>query len=443
MFVDFLLKVFENNIDKTAMVYKDKEYTYGYLLEEYYNWNRYLKINKIEQNEAVALKSDFNPSSVSLLISLINNKNIIVPLSLNIEDDSEYLKVSEVSYKITIDENITTKYINYEQEHHLFNKLIEKNNSGLVLFSSGTTGKPKGAVHNLDLLLEKFKKSGKVFKTISFLLFDHIGGFNTLFYCLSNGGTLVTVENRTADEVCRVIEKYEVELLPTSPTFLNMILANRSYEKYNLNSLKIVSYGTESMPKSTLDKMNILFPKMSFKQTYGLSELGILSTKSESSNSLWLKIGGEGFKYKIVDDILWIKSTTSMLGYLNAENPFDEQGFFNTKDKVEVKGEYIKFLGRDSDIINVGGLKVYPAEVENVLMEIDEIQDVLVYSEKNHLIGNIVVADILVDCEFRNKEFIYKIKNYCKDKMEKYKIPVKINFSDNSFNGYRFKKNRK
>ena len=78
----------------------------------------------------------------------------------------------------------------------------------------------------------------------------------------------------------------EEELLLTAPTFINLILMSRTYKKYDLYSLKIVSYGTESMPESTLRLFHKLYPKVKLIQTYGLTELGVMRTKSKNSESL-------------------------------------------------------------------------------------------------------------------------------------------------------------
>ena len=96
-----------------------------------------------------------------------------------------------------------------------------------------------------------------------------------------------------------------------------------------------MTYGTEPMPESTLKAMHKILPNVRLKQTYGLSELGIMPTKSEDNTSLYMKLGGDGFETKIVDDILYIRAKSAMLGYLNAPSPFDKDGWFNTKDKVE------------------------------------------------------------------------------------------------------------
>ena len=120
------------------------------------------------------------------------------------------------------------------------------------------------------------------------------------------------------------------------------------------------------MPENTLERIHELLPGVRLQQTYGLSEVGILRSKSKSSDSLWVKVGGEGFETRIVDGMLEIKARSAMLGYLNAPSPFTNDGWLKTGDVVEQDGEYIRILRRDSEIINVGGEKVYPAEVERV-----------------------------------------------------------------------------
>ena len=93
-----------------------------------------------------------------------------------------------------------------------------------------------------------------------------------------------------------------------------------------------------------------------------------MRTKTKDDNSLSMKIGGEGFKVKIINNTLYVKSISNMIGYLNAKQPFDKNGWINTGDKVKVeKNGYITILGRKSDIINIGGEKVFPQEIENIL----------------------------------------------------------------------------
>jgi|APSaa5957512622_1039677.scaffolds.fasta_scaffold22382_2 long-chain acyl-CoA synthetase len=443
MLPSFFIERFKSNKEKTAIIWRDQEYTYNWLLNSFEKAKTFLIENKINTSDIVALHADFTPSAIAFFLALIDNGNIIVPVSFSVKDPEDYYSIAEVGSIIEIrDDKQILKKLPQDVSHKILIELKQRKHPGLILFSSGTTGESKASVNDFRSLLNKYKIKHKPLVTISFLLFDHIGGINTLFYILSNAGTLIALEDRSPENVCKLIEKYNVELLPTSPTFINLILMSRSCEKHDISCLKLVTYGTEMMSETTLKLFAKFFPKIEMKQTYGLSELGILRSKSKSSDSLWLKIGGEDYNTKIVDNILFIKSKTAMLGYLNAPSPYDKEGWFNTQDRVEVNGKWIRFLGRDSDIINVGGEKVYPAEVENIIQEVENVAEVSVFGEKNIIIGEIVCAKVrLIDNE-ESKVFKKRLKKYCNKRLERYKVPVKIEITDKKLYSIRFKKTR-
>jgi acyl-coenzyme A synthetase/AMP-(fatty) acid ligase len=215
------------------------------------------------------------------------------------------------------------------------------------------------------------------------------------------------------------------------------------YKKYDLSSLKRITYGTEVMPQFTLNRLKDIFPDVVLQQTYGLSEVGVLRSQSRDDGSLWVRIGGEGFQTKVVDDILWIKSDYRMIGYLNAPSDFDEQGWFNTNDKVEVDGEYFKILGRTTDIINVGGQKVYPAEIEDVILSLHNIGDVAVFGEANPLLGQIIVAKVILKDEEPISEVKKRIRKACKNKLTSFKVPAKVMLAEGQLHTSRHKKTRK
>ena len=194
------------------------------------------------------------------------------------------------------------------------------------------------------------------------------------------------------------------------------------------------------MPETTLRRFHDLFPEVQLKQTYGLSELGILRSKSKGSDSLWVKVGGEDFQTRVIDGLLEIKAKSAMLGYLNAPSPFTDDGWFKTGDSVLTDGEYIKILGRQSEIINVGGEKVYPTEVESVIHEIDNIAEVTVFGKKNAITGNIVCAKIRLENPTDAKDFVKMVKKFCRSRLQAFKVPVKIELVEQKQYSKRFKK---
>jgi acyl-coenzyme A synthetase/AMP-(fatty) acid ligase len=442
MDISFLLDNIEKNKNNEAVITDQKVYLFSDIYDEYLVAKKLLQDNGINNN-IIAIIADFNPKSIAIIMALIESDCILVPISLTIKTVDSYIRIAECEFIVDLrNGEPKVEKIDIQVKHEMLLGLRGKA-PGLILFSSGTTGEPKAALHNLNFLLEKFKKPGKVMRTVTFLLFDHIGGFNTLLHTLSSGGVIVLLPSRDADVVCAAIERHKVELLPASPTFLNLLLLNKMYEKYDLSCLKLITYGTEPMPQSTLDLLYAIFPNITLKQTYGLSELGIISTKSESSNSLWVKIGGDGVETKIIDEILYIRTKSAMLGYLNASSPFDQDRWFNTKDKVETRVDgFVKILGRVTDIINVGGEKVYPIEVESIVMRFAGVKDARVFGEKNPIVGNIIVAEISIESENNNKEFIKNLRNYCIKNLDKFKVPVKFTLVEDNLHSDRFKKKR-
>jgi len=238
------------------------------------------------------------------------------------------------------------------------------------------------------------------------------------------GGTAVISDNRTPEEICRVIQKEKIELLPVTPTFLNLMLASGCHREFDLSSVKLISYGTEVMPESTLLRMRDAFPSARLLQTYGLSEIGVLRSKSRDSGSLWVQVGGHGFETRVVDGVLHVRSQSAMVGYLNAPSPFDEDGWMNTGDRVEVDGDYMRILGRESDVINVGGEKVFPAEVEAVLLAADNVAEATVYGVPNAIIGKIPAAYLTLHQEEDAIALKFRLRKHCLSTLKPFQVPM-------------------
>src|SRR5262249_7446361 len=273
--------------------------------------------------------------------------------------EEEFIEIAQADMVIDVgdDNKVDLRQRSEFSRHPLLAELAARQHPGLILFSSGSTGKSKAILHDLVPMLAKYLSPRPANRIVCFLLLDHIGGVNTMFHTLSHGGTVIPVADRTPAAVCKTIERHRAEILPTSPSFLNLLLLSGAYRDYDLSSLRIVTYGTELMPATTLSRLREALPGVDLRQTYGLSEVGILQSKSRPDGSLWLKVGGKGYETKVVDGVLWIRAESAMMGYLNAPPAIDEEGWFNTNDVVEQDGEWLRFLGRRSEIINVGGVK--------------------------------------------------------------------------------------
>lgn len=437
------LKLFSN---ADAVIFDGTTYSYEYLLGAVTDWQEFLTRNGIAAGDVVVLEGASSVYTCSGLLALIDRGAIVVPLStLPAAKRAEFLDVAQVECVVTVDDagGRTVTRTGRRADHELFGRLRQDERPGLVLFSSGTTGRSKASVLDFSKVLARYGPPKRAQRILSFLNLDHIGGVNTLFHTLSHGGAVVTIGNRTPDGVFATIAAHRVEVLPTTPTFLNMVLISGVLERHDTSSLSLITYGTEPMPLQTLQRLAAVLPQVRLKQTYGLSEVGIVPTRSREDGSLWVKLGSSaGFQYKIVDDILWVRSDMAMLGYLNAPAPFDEEGYFNTQDVVETDGDYVRILGRRSEIINVGGEKVYPTEVENVLLEVPNVADVMVSGHPSPVTGMVVKATVRLAEPEEERIAISRIRAHCRTRLEAFKVPQLIVVSDAAQHSDRFKKIR-
>ncbi|MGE3853028.1 MAG: class I adenylate-forming enzyme family protein [Planctomycetota bacterium] len=446
MRLDWLLERFATARKTVAFVHEDRSVSYGQLVDQVAAFERRLADEGVKRGERVVILGDYTPEAFALVLALARHGNVVIPLTReSVVELSMALVISGSDWIFEFAAAAThptlTRHV-VEVDNAMMREFIAGCAPGLVFFSSGSTGKPKGILHDLERVASKFLKPRSPVVAIPFLMFDHFGGFNTILAITSSLGTVVSVAERSVARICGAIQQYRVSLLPTTPSFLNLLMAARAHEAYDLSSLRRITYGTEVMPQATLDRLARALPGVVLQQTYGLSEVGVLASKSRDDGSLWMRIGGEGFQTKVVDSILWIKSTYSMVGYLNAPSNFDAEGWFNTQDRVEVDGEYFRILGRVTDLINVGGQKVYPAEIEEVIMTVPNIVDVAVFAESNALLGQIIVARVaLVEPESVDS-VKSRIRVACKASLAAYKVPAKVVIATDAIYTARYKKSR-
>lgn len=441
--LDILHESFAAAGTKSALITDADAFSYADLIAAIDDWDARLSKSGLNSGDVVLLKGDFSKSGVGALFALMRRGAIIILLApSSFEKEEEFAQVGAAQYRVDTFED-AIEALGGDGAHPLYQALRDEGEPGIVLFSSGSTGVSKGTVHSAARLLEKFRAPGKDFRTLAFLLFDHIAGLDTLFYSLANTSTLVLPASRAPEDVCRLIATHKVEVLPTAPSFLNLLMLSGAHERHNLSSLKIVTYGSEMMAASTLERCAQALPHVRLIQKYGTSETGALPTQSKSNTSTWLKLGGEGFDWRVREGKFELKAKTAMLGYLNAPSPFTEDGYFMTGDRVDVDGEYVRFLGRDSDIINVGGQKVFPAEVESLISELPEVAEVSVYGEPHAILGAAVVARIRPTGDISAADLRKAVRAGLSGKIEPYKIPQKFKISDEPLVTARFKQVRR
>lgn len=425
-----------NKFSGNFLVDKDlKTYTYKDLQK---NLTLYFqKFREIKPGSKVVLDSDYSFESITVFLVLSELKCNICPLNPIQKDEfEEKSKMFNGNYIVSSNKSFDLVKLD--------NTSIEnsENYSSITLFSSGTTGKPKMMTQNLSNIFESHlvPRNQKNLKILIFLLFDHIGGLNTLISSVKKGMCLAISNSRNPDDIIKFIYNAKINILPTTPTFINMLLLSEEFASEKLDSLKLITYGTEKMPPGTLKKINKFLPNTRLLQTFGTSETGIVKTKSKSSNSLYFKIIDSEFK--VVENELFLKTKTQINKYEGLKSDsFTDDGWFKTGDIVDIDSEgYIKIISRKNNIINVGGLKVFPNEIEKIIYELDFIIEATVYGKPNAIVGNIVCLKAIVD-KGTDPKFAKKlIKSICVKRLDKYKVPQKIIITNEVSSTNRFKR---
>jgi acyl-CoA synthetase (AMP-forming)/AMP-acid ligase II len=226
---NILNKICEENATDQFYVDNDISVTYTDFNNLLIECSEQLALHDVTTSATVVVKGDFAIHSIVVLIALVANGNIIIPHTVasyaKLKDESDLLEpdflIDGTQYPF-----VCSKF--GDSRKSCLAGCFTPGERGLVVFTSGSTGRPKAIVHKIDPLLEKFAaRENKKLRAIPFLLFDHMGGFNTLLSILYGGGCIIHRHERSVDSICSAIEKFKVTLLPSTPTlFLNLFLCS-------------------------------------------------------------------------------------------------------------------------------------------------------------------------------------------------------------------------
>jgi len=440
-----LIRNFESRAQLPCIFDEGRVYNYSDLLERTAHWRS--ELAGFAPGRVIGLRADYSLDAIALLLASLATRAIVamIPRGSAIEP---YLRDCFATELVSIDAAGRVERTPCEPapaDHPLISRLRASGDGGLVIFTSGSTARPKAALQSAERFLLKFAAPGRRMRTIAFLLFDHIAGLDTLFYTLTNGGTLVLTRRRDPGSILDLVEAARVQVLPASPSFLRLLCLAHWDRTRDLSSLEVVTYGSEPMDGRTLTLLNERFPNVRLSQKYGTTETGAPRSVSRGNDSLWIKLKSSrrgDVETKVVDGVLWIRSESSMLGYLNAESPLGDDQWYCTGDLVEVDGDWLRFLGRASERINVGGEKVSPAEVESTILELDFVRGAAVEGEPHALMGQIVIARVALAYAVDAREAARLIRAHCCTRLARYKVPIKIDLVADIATNDRQKKKR-
>jgi acyl-CoA synthetase (AMP-forming)/AMP-acid ligase II len=431
---------------REALIEGETTLTYDELIEQVDQLAERFRSWGVTAGDCFAFMGDYSIPNVTRFVTALVEGLVAVPIAVKAADEvTRALEAVPRDWYAGADCRLdqAPERILPATHHPLLEQLRERRHPGIIILSSGSTGTPKVVLQDASMLLERFRHPRNAYRSLVFLLPDHIGGVNNLFSMLTCGSTLVIPKNRTPEEICELIESRKVSSIPVTPTFLNLLLISGAHKEYDLSSLKVISYATEVMPQHTLEAATKAFPGVRFVQIYGSSELGVFRCKSKDDASAFVSLKGDGVELQVREGRLWVKGMDSMLGYLSGEpSGFDEDGWYDTGDVVVEQDGYYRFLGRASELINVGGQKVYPTEVESALMSLDGVLECSVFGEQHVLTGQVVAARVKLSTGESARAFKRRMRQALAARLESFKIPVVVTLGD-SVISQRFKKMRR
>ncbi len=309
-----------------------------------------------------------------------------------------------------------------------------------VLFTSGTTGRPKMAVHTLSSLSGAIKPNSTQNASGVWATFYDIrryGGLQIFLRAMLGNCSLVL---SSADEPLNShldrLAEHGVTHLTGTPSHWRRVLMSAS--AHNI-APRYVRLSGEIADQGVLDGLRALYPDARIVHAYASTEAGVgFEVHDEKEGFPASFIGsGRGVELQVRDGSLHICSAHAAQHYLSAGSKriVQDDGFVDTGDLVELRDDRYYFIGRKDGVINVGGQKVHPEEVEAVINRHPGVRMSLVHARKNAIIGALVVAEIVPNADAAtNSDGAYRealeseIRALCASHLDRHKVPALIRF---------------
>ncbi len=389
---------------------KKQEITWEKLFDDLYSASEY---------NPYCFQSDFYSVFKHIIHSLIFERDIILLDSDFSENEIHELtglnKINDKTIPINFCEKRAIK-----SKIDLINRIKEVGpNWSITLFTSGTTGQPKKIVHTFQSITRFVKISEIARANVWGFAYNptHMAGVQVFFQALLNGNSIVRLFGISKDQILYSIEKFSITNISATPTFYRLLLP----EQMVFNSVKRVTLGGEKFDEKTAEQLKHIFPDAKFTNVYASTEAGTLF--AANGNNFYIKPEMQPF-VQIVDNELIIHK--SLLG----KSEFYVSEWYHTGDMVKIISDQpfqFQFVSRKNEMVNVGGYKVNPGEVEETIRKLEGVQDVRVFAKSNSVLGNILCCEVVKTSDEIDE---ISIRQFLRSKLQEFKIPRIIKFTD-------------
>ena len=386
------------------LIDNDKSYSYDDLLQSLNISSEYCPLYKT---------SDIYSYFVNLIKALAANKPLVL-----LDSDLNPAEIDGVDeHLVNVKEGIAKKsYMSMDE----IVEAIQNSKSEITIFTSGTTGQPKKVLHTVATLTRSVRTGERYVGQIWAYAYNptHMAGLQVFFQAFENLNTLVNVFNKQRSEVYELINKHNITHISATPTFYRLLLPFEQEYK----TVVRVTLGGEKSDSHLYENIKKIFPEAKINNVYASTEAGSLFAAKGDCFQIPENIRD---KFEVVDDELLIHK--SLLG---KSDSFKFEGdYYHSGDLIEwvdKESGLFRFKSRKNELINVGGYKVNPGEVENILLSIDGVKQVLVYGKANSILGNVLCADIQLEDGVALTDV--EIKKALRSQLQDFKIPRRIKF---------------
>lgn len=400
-------------MERAFLVYKGTVYTYEKLLAD---------LNNKRTESPYLYVEDNHPYKVFLTIihSLLFDYPIEV---LDGDFSEEEIKKLGINRKVLMTSEKINEHMLFMNMDEVMKRIYEVDKWKLTLYTSGTTGRPKKMSHSFHTLTRNVRVHSKYEIDVWAFAYNptHMAGLQVFFQAFLNQNTLIHIFDESMKRVSELITDYTITHISATATFYRNVIPYLQGKEYS--KVKRVTFGGEKFDLLLEDKMKSVFPNAKMINIYASTEAGSLFAAESDT----FEIKPEYRQMVMITPEQELCIHRSLLGNSISLN----SDWFHTGDLVEMIDEtHFKFLSRQSEMINVGGYKVNPSEVENILMQVPGVIDILVKSKKNSVTGELLIADVIKNEQMDEKELKKEIKKFASIHLQEWKIPRIIKFVD-------------
>ncbi len=273
----------------------------------------------------------------------------------------------------------------------------------LLVLTTGTTGAPRGVRHDWSRVLratDRIRPAGDERWLLAYGL-HQFAGLQILVHVLAAGATLVAPAERRPHDGLQAIRRHDVRHVSATPTWWRFFLAALQADGGPVPDARADHPRRRGRARAAVGAARGHLPAGArLSHVYAASEVGSTGSVRDGRSGLHISVLERGddadVALKVVDGELWVRSRIGMLGYYG-EDPVDPDGWRPTGDLVEIVGDRVEFRGRTSDVINVGGVKVHPLPIEDLVEAVPGVQIARVYGRPSAMTGAIVAVEAVAD----------------------------------------------